>query len=389
MRGESVEKSDCLGLEKLGFARARKRLRAAGTPREPRGDEQPLEELGRRSHAEVSTHRTALVMKNGVIATLWLAVACGGHVSSVQPEDYQKACADFANSACERSLDCSSPTGTATPSDVATCVRISTAHCTRRALAKRPVAPASALSACAAAIRSMTCDEYGAQNGCPYPGPLADGDPCLNPDECASGSCDLPGVNAASSLCGRCRAAPKEGDPCTTGCGSAPDLLCYPDSTGAGHCGRMPGDGEACGNGPCQDGLICYQGRCVATTALPGDPCDPSAGVYCDTWRSDYCDPLTSTCQRPASAGLGEPCGVLADRTYATCASSGGYCLYASPTDRTGTCTAFLADGAPCTIPTSPTDLARLPRCESPAICARALGETTGTCQIVGSDYCR
>ena len=325
-------------------------------------------------------------MKRVVAATLGLAIACGGEVSSSVPTDYQKACADSAEVGCEKSLACSSPTGMAAPGDLATCIRVSTEHCARRALAKRPVAPASALRACAAVDRSSTCDEYGAQNGCSYQGTLKNGEPCLFTDECASDFCDFTGVLDASSLCGRCAPAPKEGDPCTISCGPDLDLLCYPDSTGAGHCRRMPGEGEACGNGPCRDGLDCYEDRCVATTALPGEPCDPDAGVFCDIWRVNFCHPDTGTCQPPISVGPGEPCR-QADGTTAAC--SDGNCLYVSPTDRTGTCTPFLADGAPCAAPTSPRDAAQVPRCEYPAICAHALGETTGTCRIVGIDYCR
>lgn len=133
-----------------------------------------------------------------------------------------------------------------------------------------------------------------------------------------------------------------DGQPCSTSLQCQNDCLPSEPYNGCGTCGPLPVLGQPCAGYSCADGLSCdiVNNICIVS-AEPldaGEPCDVSAGPYCDSrlhcdsetntcvpyaqqnepctsvTDCDYlmdlgCDPSTNTCQPHPVAAAGQPCG--------------------------------------------------------------------------------
>jgi hypothetical protein len=230
----------------------------------------------------------------------------------------------------------------------------------------------------------------------PGPGFKKEGTPCDGSERCLPGlACVLPGPTSTSGVCrarapggacdgkwdcpfpftcvfdgtGRavCDSGRRSGEPCKLYGLDAPDgpyhecaisLGCYPDASGALHCGEGVGLGAACGKQPPTDSnpkgdfIPCRTGRCE-TNQYPS-LCVPyrEEGEGCII--SDQCaEHLTcweGTCRRPATTGFaaGQACGGDAFGYCAQdafCSTPAGDATFYPP----GTCRTRLADGQPCT----------------------------------------
>lgn len=307
-------------------------------------------------------------MRGVVGATLLLVTACGGEVAVAPPTELEKACADQAAAQCEKEDECSNGRATRDSSSLSACARPISTHCLRRANAEGLNEGVVHVTTCARNLRRLSCDDFASVNwpGCFAAGTKLNGEACLWGDQCESRFCDIPNF-AQGNHCGRCVALPGDGDPCTIGCefGNLPaGLACVPDSTGVSRCTPFGKEGDSCETIRCETTFICVfdqpsgQRTCQVPSAGPGDPCDPVVGPYCDTRLGLLaCDTRTGTCVPPPMLGEGE--GVF-----------------------------FIPDGSTCPVnpQTAPPNSGRF--CEFPAICEHAPGATTGTCTIVGTDYC-
>jgi hypothetical protein len=329
-------------------------------------------------------------------ATLSLAFACGGQVTSNPPDELQVACNDEAHSRCDKGFACSYPDGGASES-LADCIRYAAARCIRGSQIPGVFPKPSDVAACAAKERAMTCDQWFDFNGCVYPGTKTIGQSCVLTYECASGYCDRLSANGQILRCGTCASpALREGDTCTVQCGSIYDypnpLLCVPQPDGTNQCVRLGEEGEPCGplvgcDGYLQCGGAGSTGTCVAPTARLGEACDDTS-TFCRPGNGE-CNPASHVCGKPSLAHVGEPCGLMTDGTIVGCGDYGTSCRQYDATRRVGVCTAFIEDGAPCELSTDRVVAANLPLCRFPATCFGPVGATTGTCKIVTEADCR
>jgi hypothetical protein len=211
-------------------------------------------------------------------------------------------------------------------------------------------------TACADALRAMSCDEYvnlhGAPAACRFRGAVANGGACGSDWQCSSGFCSF--VDA----CGKCADAPRAGDPCASGrCG--PDLGCSNDRC------VVPGRaGAPCASrDDCEQTLSCVSGKCAARAAA-GEAC----GVDAPECRADlYCGG-GNVCKVPKLAGLGEACGASGgDLVFC----KGGYCKGGAK----GICAPFTADGQACGT--------GFDTCQPPASCV------DGSCRLFDPAACK
>jgi hypothetical protein len=323
---------------------------------------------------------------------LLAVVACGGEVSR-PPAPLEKAAADYATARCEKTAECAGAGATPDSTTIATCVQFFTQHQIRRSALEGLREGVEELTTCARSIRSQACDEFLSGNwpGCFGHGTKKNGETCLWDEQCESGFCGAHNL-AIDEHCGTCSPHPQEADPCAVDCGLLFDLphglTCALDATGVGQCVPLGLEGASCDSGKCETDLICTPPSdpaksCSVPSAGPGDACDLHVGPFCDTRRGIYCNLNTHTCVLPRVVGEGNTCGWADDASLLEC-DARTFCSRSSGTDPTGTCVArFLPDGSECQAGNwAP------PQCAFPAICARAPGATTGTCRVVGTDYC-
>lgn len=245
---------------------------------------------------------------------------------------------------------------------------------------------ASAVEACAAALRTAACDEGPA--ACAFPtGTLRDGAGCVSGVQCSGGKC----VRATGAGCGQCAASGALGEACEpwtvglgVGCGDnarcgwsatdfygeaqatclprriaregeecddqttcAPTLSCTPnvDSGGAdaesGRCEPALTEGTPCQAGArpgCVTGTTCIEGVCRPPGA-EGEACapDPFPNVRSSCDERTVCDSNSKRCRPPTFAGEGEACDLAANRC------ENGHC-----DATTRTCVRFRAVGEGC-----------------------------------------
>ncbi|HEY1817190.1 MAG TPA: hypothetical protein VGG74_32810 [Kofleriaceae bacterium] len=328
------------------------------------------------------------------VAVVVVSLACNsGSISA------QQACADLAHATCSARDSCSGNFLNARDYGTeAICEARTGSSCVAGLAVTDTAATPESREDCAKAFGSgvETCLDYFEDDpapACEAPtGAGATGDSCAVPAQCASTYCAV----ADTEVCGTCQPLPMAGATCTvtTDCGR--DLGCA-IATGAtsGVCAAWVATGGACLTGvePCVPELACMgddptssaHGTCVATVGSVGSACDSSRkdAPPCNGDLGLACIPsgagtTIGTCQMVTLAGVGETCGSLGGppiTSIADCAA-GATCVKGSAADRTGTCVAPAADGAPC-------DSALGPPCLDPAKCVPSTaGGTAGTCTL-------
>ncbi|MFO0741958.1 MAG: hypothetical protein U0270_39035 [Labilithrix sp.] len=271
---------------------------------------------------------------------------------------------------------------------------------------------AGALQSCASQISANDCS-VGNDCDVEVVGTLPDGAACLDGSQCASGGCD-----DEDGRCGHCVALAAIGQPCGSKTRCVKDASCvYSASTNGddpvGTCRavvrRKAGEscessttesircekglacspdakceaggaaGAACSStSECQNNLVCDGGTCGVGQAV-GGACTNSGGTAGSKTCAHglVCPDDTKTCSEIAYVAVGQPCD------YATRQCLGGYCRFdrVSSGAASGTCTAYLADGAACDA--SSTGSIDQPRCDRYADCI------DGKCQIPNPAACK
>ena len=198
----------------------------------------------------------------------------------------------------------------------------------------------SALSACAQAASTETCDlvTSGALPAeCHFTGAAADGAACSLDEQCKSGACSAPAEG-----CGTCRHVAAPGDACTSAndCGDTETFYCLENK-----CTLEPRAGESCAvSGGCYGLASCVGGVCKAPAEV-GEPCDDDAvtAPKCDELLHLECSSTTKTCQAPSLAANGEPCW-SSTPDWTEC-MPGSHCTFNGDL---GTCQPNLPAGSPC-----------------------------------------
>jgi hypothetical protein len=233
-----------------------------------------------------------------------------------------------------------------------------------------------ALQACADKLATVDCIEGPgpAVPECDFKGALPIGAVCGDNAQCVSGSCR--GDLAQPGVCGTCRARAAEGQSCN-GADCELGLYCArpdPKVPEAVICVKPAAVGEACnGDGlPCVNPgrVSCVNGKCKEDL-MAGAACTSVDQVGgCADALSLVCkatNPLQpqagGKCTEPIYAPVGSKCG-LDPSTYDLVLCTASFCVGATRPTATGTCTAFLDDGAACT--SGPTSTL----CRPPANCS-------------------
>lgn len=276
------------------------------------------------------------------------------------------------------------------------------------------------LDQCSARVRS----ECGDDDACEdlfddVRGTLAEGAPCEDDTQCASGECDRMSNSSTPAACGKCAPSRQIGEPCSGGgcvvgaacrtapgssspteskcvavrianagesCGSfveevvrcAQGLTCKLDETSSGastgKCTAPAGEGAPCGT---QDSQFA---RCAAPFSCVNEKCGRlgGAGATCsgsDDCASGFgCDPSNRTCVAITWVADGAAC----DDNLRRCNT--GFCARptSSGSSTTGTCVAYIADGQPCDLTKSSEQ-----RCDSQASCR------DGVCTFNDATQCK
>lgn len=318
--------------------------------------------------------RLALALSPVVVAG-----ACGGSSGDQAAND---ACATLAQAACARRATCSNGTAiTRAFSDNQTCIARETKACSDALQAPNSGATVDQVKQCATAYPTIDCVDLSENDlpvVCVPAGKLADGAACAFASQCQSTFCS----GTKNANCGSCSAPPKAGDSCSIStCGHG--LTCV----GATQtCELRVGPGGTCdATHPCQSGSSCVgtTNTCElsATTVgaqcgagLPG--CAGNIGLHCTGAAG------AKTCTEIQFVGAGQPCGLLADGSFAQCIQGDCYGPAGAVTGNgNGTCKTDAADGAGC-------DTAFGPGCTAPARCVVSAGSTKGVCTVPNPATC-
>lgn len=270
---------------------------------------------------------------------------------------------------------------------------------------------AGALQSCASQISANDCS---VSNDCEVEvvGTLPDGAACLDGSQCASGGCD-----DEDGRCGHCVALAAVGQPCGSKTKCVKDASCVYSASTSGDepvgtcraivrrkvgescessttesircekglscspdakCEARGAAGATCSStGDCQSNLVCDGGTCGVGQAA-GGTCTNSGGTSgSKTCARDLVCTEDGTCSAVEYVAIGQSCNGVARQC------SQGYCRIdrLSSTTASGTCTAYLADGAACDA--SSTGSIDQPRCDRYADCI------DGKCQIPNPAACK
>ena len=207
-----------------------------------------------------------------------------------------------------------------------------------------------------------TCDPFGCEGA--LTGTRAVGGGCSIQAECGSGLwCDH-----RSSCPGVCAPVLGEGATAAWGVECASGMLVtVPD--GGTACGSLPGKGDACGFGPCRDGLSCVAGRCVEPSPV-GGACDAGLCTFGSSCVAGTCTSFAKRGQPCASQFFPLEVGAAACQLGLAC--------------RSGRCRDALAEGESCR--EEPNRCAGGTRCSLPTdVCVR-LGAAGAACRSSSSD---
>lgn len=282
------------------------------------------------------------------------AVASCGSDDTRQEGSIDPACTKYASARCAALERCA---GTLLRIDYGTrdaCERQVHDLCINTAsLPGASIAP-SAVSSCADALASATCDQVQASLDRPFceavgGGTLSDGAPCSSGYQCSSRAC----FRAAGSVCGTCQ------PPVGVGGGCRSSVDCPNGTTCTGYvCLPASGVGGPCdGTHGCAGYLMCSNGVCTPSPA-EGSACGPA----CSNKLGLDCDGSTQTCQPIPIAADGEACGLnVACEAHGACVQS--------------VCRSAVAAGHPC-------DSQAGPFCQQPAECI------DGWCKVPDGSTC-
>lgn len=322
--------------------------------------------------------------------------ACGGGDSDSPTA--QAACDSDAKARCDRISRCTADFQIVRDfGSYNKCIAVQAASCMESiARPKSGVTPAYRAN-CAKLIAAQSCGDWfeGVDPECgPVKGPIADGQPCVSGNQCASTFCSI----AANTLCGTCKPPKVVGDACsdTDPCGG--DFRCEVSdpATGASTCVAPRRAGAAClrSGKPCAAGYSCVvpvgatDGTCVRRVTAVGEPCNrrEETGPTCDARLGLYCPRAATTCVK-TELGEGGKCNIDTDNKEYFCADDGSCVRPLDPTTNTrptlGTCQAAAPVGGTCYRNT-----ADGPGCVSGAVCILEVDAPSGTCRIRESQAC-
>lgn len=272
------------------------------------------------------------------------AGAAGQGGGGPTPED---ACQQYAAAYCDRYETCAPALVDIFYGDVDMCVKRLMPVCVEAVgLAGTTKSPAFTAK-CASALKAFSCDyllaRYIPAECKPAPGARAEGEPCGEEGQCATGYCKYEGGEG----CGVCRNRASSGGICAVETDCDPGLTCSPDKKCAPF-GELSAECDA--NKPCRLGLSCVGSTNTATgtcqkASAGGEGCDGKALTKpnCDTLQGLYCN-LSGICQKALLAKDGEACGVITGKGYALCTAS----AKCDPSVLAGTCTPAASDGETC-----------------------------------------
>lgn len=311
-----------------------------------------------------------------------LAVAC----SSTSP---QQACADYSASLCNKASQCAAGIVDEVYGDTTTCIDRASSQC-EQALALNDTGDTpDFVDRCAKAYDAVSCSDAFDNNlpaACKRTtfGKVGDGGACGTDGQCMSGVCQT----TLTTGCGICIEPVAVGAACKATSDCQAGLVCAAATSSGAVCVAPAGEGQTCSTTtlpivPCQSGLLCNGGSCVAPLAA-GSACDPSPGKsLCDGASGYYCNSKQTRCVLATFAQPGQPCGLdIGTGNVTACAGGGttgtglGTCMNIDKTTLQGTCAAAAADGAAC-------DNTKGPFCLPPALCMN------GTCTVVDPSSCQ
>jgi hypothetical protein len=330
-------------------------------------------------------------------AVVFLGVACSTPPSFVGPADAgmdsgpsnTMACADLATAQCTKLETCSRVIMQIKYGSVAVCEARAADLCMNALAAPSTGNTPDKTEACVQAYPSWACADYfnnvNAPTACAQTtGELANGKACAFPAQCVSGFCEV----SANATCGTCAPAPSPGESCENLASCGQGLLCLGTLK---VCRAYGVAGSTCNaDAPCGANFSCIgaepskgiTGHCEPSTALIGAKCDPTLvkGPGCDYDAGLVCNSKSKVCETISVSQVGGPCNSV-NNQYAPCAANGK----CSTTEEgaTGTCSAAVPDGKPCSTTGGPS-------CLTPARCiVTSSGSTSGTCQVDDSSSCK
>lgn len=278
-----------------------------------------------------------------------------------------QVCGTAATQICKRWFACAPASLAAAMGNESRCVLQLRSTCMEEAAMAGSGLTVANLALCEREVMTVACDQLLTRNGptaCFPSGTKPPGFTCGGNSHCTTGYCRLPGAQG----CGVCSNRTADGGGCSNADSCMPGSLCSP----AGKCVVAGARNAACDarESPCAPTLACLDKRCQpprAAGAPCGDAaeCDGLAGATCQ--KSPNAD--GKTCQVPAVATAGSPCGNVAG-VATTCVGGDQLCRQDEGSAR---CVAPLGDGAscsagggglPCMAPSTCVD----GRCQSPTV---------------------
>jgi hypothetical protein len=294
------------------------------------------------------------------------STSAAGSSSAAAPggADLEAACDAVAKARCAKLESCNKTTFALQEGTLAGCTTRTKNVCLYERAPKESGLTVDNLKECAKAQEAATCEHAlaGHLKGCERAnGKLAAGKSCAFDAQCESQFC----TREVGSSCGKCDAAPKEGEACKQDrCGHG-GFACIDKK-----CAKKKAKDEACkgtGQAGCDGNMVCLGGKCVAP-GKAGDKCDASGKTTgdCDPFEGLYCDKTEKKCKAYKIANVGDGCGE----------KDVGVACPASSSCEQDKCVAMLAVGAACKENEGAI-------CDAPSVCI------SGKCTIPDSTICK
>jgi hypothetical protein len=264
----------------------------------------------------------------------------GNIPDSGPPLTWADACANLVGPQCATYQQCQPERFASQYVSQPSCVQIRTAQCLEARQAPGNTATPDMLAACAAQIGALTCDAYPAFNdyplraeydACRFTGTLAEGSPCIDDGQCASGACG----HVRNDACGSCL-SPDATKPCFLNADCPGKQVCRYNL-----CADLGELDAGCNStNICRSSLTCRNGHCE-TRALEGASCDTTLQ---DCAANLYC--TSQGCVRAQLKVMGDRCGIESDGSWFLC-GAGLRCIF-SATLGHNECVSTQDAGVPC-----------------------------------------